>query len=167
MVTDGRGDAIDRAFGELMRAGVVALRNAGVTQSDGWDEAEQRAETLSDELEDEELAYGDGESDEDPVRGAVFYHAQDLARARRGEGLYLTYGAFKRSGRSRADHDAASVEIGVLAREALARHGVDVEWNGSVDERLFLPPAAWAAATRRGVAGAGPGAQRRQASAPK
>lgn len=133
--------AIDEAFVELERLGVVALQSSGMTQSDGWYDAECRAEALADELSDGEHAAR--ESRWGRVRGAVFFHGQDAARARRGEGLYLTFGAFAEPGRERAEHDNACVEVGNLARDVLARHGVTVEWDGTAQERLFVPPSAW------------------------
>src|SRR5262249_24467388 len=68
-------DAIERAFDEINESGIVALENAGCTQSDGCSDANDLA------------------ADRDvPPRGAVFYHGQDLARGVAGEGLYLTFG---------------------------------------------------------------------------
>ncbi|UGQ13146.1 hypothetical protein LO772_05880 [Yinghuangia sp. ASG 101] len=151
-------DALDRAFAELRGLGIVALQNAGLTQSDGWSAAEEDAGILADELDeldeldenedfDDDEDFGeDDDAEESPwgrVRGAVFYHGQDLARAVRGDGLYLTFGAFSLPGRSRADHDEASVAVGRTVRDVLARHGVAVTWDETVAQRILVPPFTW------------------------
>jgi len=62
-------DRIRRAFAELNKRGIVALQNAGMTMSDGWEDANETATSST--------------------RGATFYHRQDLERAMHGEGLLL------------------------------------------------------------------------------
>ncbi|WP_436789219.1 DUF6891 domain-containing protein [Yinghuangia sp. YIM S10712] len=144
-------DAIDRAFADLRAERIVALQNAGLTQSDGWSDGEEAARSLAFDLEwdadtadiDDEAREAAADSRWGPVRGAVFYHGQDLARAVHGEGLYLAFGAFAEPGRARADHDAASAAVGHTVREVLARHGVAVEWDETAGQRLFVPPFAW------------------------
>lgn len=150
-------DLIDRAFAELPRRRIVALQNAGNTQSDCWSDAQEAAAELAgelryaddaddaDDLNDEDAEDGDayGDSEWAPVLGAVFYHSQDLARAVHGEGLYLGFGAFSGRGEDRSAVDARSVAVGGIARDVLARHGVLVEWDGTVEQRLFVPPFNW------------------------
>lgn len=112
-------DAIERAFAELNRNGIVALENAGYTQSEGWSDANEAAERR-----------------EPTPRGAVFYHGQDLERGVAGDGLFLTFGAYT------ADDEAALA----IAREVcatLARHGVETSWDGSIKRRVSIPPFPW------------------------
>lgn len=116
-------DAIDRAFEELNAAGIVALQNAGYTQSDGWADVNEVATDQSGQ-----------------PRGAVFYHGQDLERGVAGKGLWLAFGAYEDDD---TKHDAAGAAIGREICHVLARHGVPVEWDGSVNQRLFIPPFAW------------------------
>jgi hypothetical protein len=78
------------AFETLNSIGIVALENAGYTQSDGWDDVNEIANRLND-------------SGKRP-RAGVFYHGQDVARGRRGEGLMLTFGSY-----AARDADADSV----------------------------------------------------------
>ena len=68
-------DRLDAAFAAMNARGVLALQNAGSTQSDGFEEvkAAARARTA-----------GGGER---PV-GYCFYHGQDLERAAAGGPLY-------------------------------------------------------------------------------
>ncbi|MEQ1507232.1 MAG: hypothetical protein ABMB14_33695 [Myxococcota bacterium] len=114
-------DRIDDAFDELWDRGIVALQNAGYTQSDGWDDANEAA------------------VDVDEPRGAVFYHGQDTERAVKGDGLLLTFGAYSAGD----DHDAASLEIGREVCEVLRKNGVDVRWDGTVADRIRIPPFEW------------------------
>jgi hypothetical protein len=116
-------DAIDRAFEELNRRGIIALQNAGYTQSDGWGEVEAAA----------------AESYE-RVRGATFFHGQDVERGVLGAGLMLTFEAFEDDPKRR---DEASLAIAHEIRETLARHGVPTEWNGSVRTRIQILPFEW------------------------
>jgi hypothetical protein len=116
-------DRIDRAFGELNRQGIIALQNAGARLSDGWEQVEAAAR-LSYEL----------------VRGATFFHAQDVERGVRGEGLQLAFGAFEDAPELR---DEASLSVAREIRETLARHGVPTEWNGRVKSRIQILPFEW------------------------
>ncbi|ATB34797.1 hypothetical protein CYFUS_000204 [Cystobacter fuscus] len=116
-------DAIASAFEELNGRGIVAMEDAGYTMSEGWSEVNEVA------------------SSQDPLpRGAVFYHGQDLERGVAGEGLLLAFGAYEDDD---AKHEAASLAIGREACEVLGRHGVRTEWNGSVGERIQIPPFEW------------------------
>ncbi|MFC5752806.1 DUF6891 domain-containing protein [Actinomadura rugatobispora] len=63
--------------------------------------------------------------------GYVFCHRQDVDAAARGEGLFLSYGAFSEGG-----DDA---EIGRRAVRALRERGLTVEWDGEVTTRIHLP----------------------------
>ena len=46
----GMNDALDAAFTELDGLGIVALQNAGYTQSDGWDDAREIAGGVQDDF---------------------------------------------------------------------------------------------------------------------
>lgn len=113
---------VTAAFAALRRRGIVALRNAGYTQGDGWaDIAEHRHRA--------ELA---GEQ----PRGGVFYHGQDAERARAGGVLYLAFGAFIDG----PAHEAASVALAQEVAEVLRAHGFVVTWDGTADQRLAIEP---------------------------
>ncbi len=112
------------AFEELKTRGILALENAGYTQSDGWSDANEIATKLD--------AAGKC------PRAAVFYYGQDTARGRRGEGLYLTFGSYARK---HADKD--SVAVGRLIVEVLKAHGFDPEWDGTIQTRIHTGKFKW------------------------
>jgi hypothetical protein len=115
-------DAINDAFEELDANGLVALQNAGYTQSDGWDDVNEIA----------------AERDP-PPRGAAFYHGQDLERGVAGQGLFLTFGAYVEG----AEHEAAIIVVGRQICETLGRHGVQTRWDGTTQRRIEIPPFEW------------------------
>jgi hypothetical protein len=117
---------IDAAFDELNARGIVALQNAGYTQSDGWSDVNQIAA--------ERLEIG-GAS-----RGGCFYHFQDLERAVRGEGLMLGFGAF---GAPPDRRDQAAIAIGKEIVAVLEKHGVPTHWTGEPTARISIPPFPW------------------------
>jgi hypothetical protein len=105
-------DRLERAFAALELDGIVARQNFTCCQSCGLDKI------------DEELG-------DPPARGFVFYHWQDLERAVKGHGLYLTHGA--------ADGEAASaINVGKTVASALELEGLKVEWDGSAENRILV-----------------------------
>lgn len=84
-----------------------------------------------------------GERDADS-RGFVFYHEQDVKRARSGQGLLLAYGAF-------GGDPERSLAIGNELAGALRAAGLSVEWDGTIQERILVKPLDWRTrpATRR------------------
>ncbi len=68
----------------------------------------------------------------DQVRGGCFYHGQDVERAVAGGELCIAFGAT--SGR---DEDSLEVANDII--EVLSKHGFRPRWNGTIDERIFLP----------------------------
>ena len=116
-------DRLDAAFAALTRRGIVALQNAGYTQSDGYDDVlhESRKPRTS----------------AAPV-GYCFYHGQDLARAVRGSGLYLAFGPLDPS-----KEESEGPVIGHIVAEELRRQNFEVSWNGGFDQRIFVPRINW------------------------
>lgn len=116
-------DKIDRAFEELQQHGILALQNSGDSMGTGWDDTNEEADTWN-----------------PAPRGAVFYHRQDLYQAVAGHGLYLAFGAYEED---LARQDATSLVIAHETVETLARHGVVTIWDGTVDNRIEIPPFTW------------------------
>ena len=113
-------DRLDQAFDELNRSGIIALHNAGYTQSDGFSDCV-------------EVYHQRGKRG---IRGYCFYHGQDVERAVDGQGLTIAYGDLD-------DDDTKSAEIGREVKASLERHGLAVEWNGDSKVRLELPSIDW------------------------
>jgi hypothetical protein len=115
-------DRLDDAFAMLNQSGIIAIQNAGYTQSDGIDEISEIYRELG------------GESSS--VEGYCFYHGQDLERAVDGNGLMLTFGDILGT-------DEKGAEIGMRIVTILQRCGLDVQWPGSIDTRIEIPDICW------------------------
>jgi hypothetical protein len=116
-------DRLDRAFEAISQRGIIALHNAGYAQDDGYEEVQE--------------AYVDVE-DEDQVVGYCFYHGQDLERAARGDGLYIAFGPAEPD-----DEEEQGPRIGRIVSEELQRAGLQVQWDGTFKQRIFLPKIRW------------------------
>jgi hypothetical protein len=116
-------DRLDQAFAALNARGIIALQNAGYTQSDGHDDVMQ--------------SY-DEHSDRGHVVGYCFYHGQDLERAVHGEGLYLAFGPI--DARNEATEGP---RIGAIIVEELKRAGFTAQWDGTFGQRICVPAIDW------------------------
>ena len=115
-------DRLDRAFRALERQGVIALHMAGFTQSDGLEEVE----------DDYEEAGGK----ESNYAGHCFYTEQDQKSALDGSGMYIGFGHL-------SGDNAKGIAVGHLLRVALEAEGLNVEWDGTIDSRLFVKGFRW------------------------
>ncbi|MEO0424312.1 MAG: hypothetical protein AAF184_18385 [Pseudomonadota bacterium] len=110
-------DRLDAAFAELEESGIVARQNATCCQTcagaEVWDEVESKLKA--------------GEV----IRGMTFYHEQDTESAVEGGGLYLAYGSVEGA-------DGAAVAIGEEVRKLLQSHGLQVSWNGQLNQRIHV-----------------------------
>jgi hypothetical protein len=115
-------DRLDRAFLGLRSIKIIALSNAGYTQSDGLEEVEE--------------AYQEAGGSKSAYAGHCFFTEQDQQRALDGGGLYVGFGHL-------SGDDSKGAEVGRLLRTALETEGFRVEWDGSVSTRLFLVGFHW------------------------
>jgi hypothetical protein len=115
-------DRLDEVFAELEERQVIALQNAGNTQSDG--------------MEDMSQIWHDLGGIESGTVGYCFYHGQDLERTVKGEPLYLTYGDI-------GGDDDKGVAIGKLICSVFEKYGFAVEWDGNIKTRIQIPGIAW------------------------
>ncbi len=115
-------DRLDRVFGSLAWQGVIALQNAGNTQSDGWDDVSG--------------VYEEAGAERSDLHGYCFYHGQDLERVMADGDLYLAFGDI-------LGDETKGVEVGRRIRRALEAHGFHVEWNESVKTRLLVKGVRW------------------------
>jgi hypothetical protein len=116
-------DRLDDAFRLMNQRGVVAIQNAGYTQSDGFEDVGE--------------AYSQ-HSNKESVLGYCFYHGQDLERAVNGEGLYFAFGPVNPE-----DERTVGVDVGNIVRESLENSGLLVEWDGTFENRLRVPKLNW------------------------
>jgi hypothetical protein len=108
-------DRLDRAFADLERRGIFARQNFSDCGTCGVAE-------IADEID---AARQDGR----PVRGYVFYHAQDTESAAEGHGLYLNYGSVE-------DDEKAALTVATEVIEAFKRHGLNPNWDGTLQQRI-------------------------------
>jgi bifunctional non-homologous end joining protein LigD len=102
-------------FRELAQSGLVALQNAGTTQSDGFSDCSER--------------YRDLGGKEAGLRGFCFYTGQDLARARETGGLTLAYWGAPRGSKR------ATLQVGQQIVDAFRSRGFVVDWDQTVETR--------------------------------
>lgn len=113
-------DRLDRAFAMLESDGIVALKNAGTTMSDGLDDVAEARESRGAAL----------------CKGYCFFHGQDVQRALAGEGLLLAFGSFD-------DDPSNKREVGRAVRRALEAEGFAVTWDEDPDRRIEIPQLEW------------------------
>lgn len=113
--TPTTNDLLAVAFEDLRERHIIALHNAGFTQSDGWDDAREQATARS--------------------RGVCFYHGQDVERAVEGGGLHLAFGSLRK--------EVADAAIGHEIVEVLRAGGLEPRWSGQETTRIYLPPFVW------------------------
>lgn len=116
-------DKPDVVFDHLNSKGIIALHNAGYTQSDGY----------SDVLE----AY-DEHANKQAVIGYCYYHGQDVARAVQGQGLYFAFGPV-----DERNEATEGPRIGAIVAAELQQAGFTVQWDGTFSERIFIPTFDW------------------------
>lgn len=115
-------DRLTAAFAELEAGGIIALENAGNTQSEGVQEAMEIYMDLGDE--------------KSGVAGYCFYHWQDLESVVDGGGLWLAFGDIE-------GDDTRGVAIGERVVSTLARHGLAAVWPGTITQRIEIPKIVW------------------------
>lgn len=116
-------DRLDAVFDALNRQGIIALHNAGYTQSDSHEDVAQ--------------AHAEHPAPSS-VMGYCFYHGQDLERVLRGDGLLLSFGPMPP--RTEA---AEGPRVGARVAAELQRAGFAVEWDGTFAKRIFVPHFDW------------------------
>ncbi len=115
-------DRLDRVFEELNAQGILAIQNAGYTQSDGLDCVIE--------------LYHEPGGTQSSIVGYCFYHQQDLERVVGGRGLHLTFGAID------GDHDRG-IEVGHKIQQTLTQAGFRAGWNGELQTRIAVNDLKW------------------------
>lgn len=114
-------DRLDAAFEELNSLGILARHNWTCCSNCGKSEMPDEFERL------------DGEIDGKPIVGYVFYHEQDTEYAM-DRGLFLCYGSTEGAPSPEA-YEAQCLNICRVACDVLAKHGLQVIWNGRYDTK--------------------------------
>ena len=115
-------DKLDQAFALLESNRIIALQNAGFTQSEGFADCCQEYQRRGEE--------------KSGVIGFCFYTFQDLERGVAGYGMDFGFGATD-------GEEEASVAVGKAICEALTGQGFEVEWEGSTGRRPRLLSLDW------------------------
>ncbi len=115
-------DRLDAVFQALDKSGILALHNAGNTQSDARGDAGQ--------------AWHDRGGLKSGLRGFIFYHGQDLERVIDDGQLYIGYGVVEGS-------KEQAVEIAREASTALSKAGFAVAVPPNADERILVTGIDW------------------------
>lgn len=108
-------DRLDTAFAALEAEGVISRQNFSCCGTCGsaeiWDEVD--------------AARAEGR----PGHGYTFYHQQDTDSAVEGYGIYLNYG-------SSEEGPEAALAVGRRVVEQLEEHGLQTDWDGSIEKRI-------------------------------
>lgn len=113
------------SFDELCKNNIIALHNAGYTNSDG----EYEVVEVERHLRENNIV-----SD-----GYCFYHEQDLSRAISAENPSLLI-AFQKINNS---NDQVTIEVGKKIVKILTKNGLKVEWNEKPTNKILLPGFKW------------------------
>jgi hypothetical protein len=116
-------DRLNQAFAAIAQRGVIAIHDAGFTQSDGYDDF---------------LSAYKRHRNPKTVIGYCFYTRQDLEGAIQGRRLYLAFGPSDPK-----DERTVGVEIGRLIVDEVRKVGLHVEWKGRFEKRISLPEFDW------------------------
>ncbi len=115
-------DRLDVVFEAMNEHGIVALQNAGYTQSDG----------ISDVTEYYEEAGGT----DSHIVAFCFYHGQDLERVVDSGELFLTFGDIN-------GDDNKGANVGRRIQGMLQQAGFSVEWDGTIKTRILIKDMKW------------------------
>ena len=102
---------VDKVFRELSGSGLLALQDAGYTQSDGYEDCAEKLHAMSD-------------TQKSLIIGVCFYTRQDLERARKVSALLLAFCGFPEN------DDTSTQRVGQLVVDAFSRAGFRVIWDG-------------------------------------
>lgn len=124
-------DHLNNAFKALRRKGILALHDAGFTQSDGLSLV---ADAIDEQAPDKSLL------------GYCFYHRQDIQHAIESRQLLLSHGTV----------DGAPETTGkvvTLILEALERAGLTARWNGDESRKIEVNDFTWQKRSPRSTRG--------------
>lgn len=117
-------DKLAKAFDQLIAQKIVCLHNAGYTKQDGAGDCMETIERL------EELGV--------KANGFCYYHSQDLARAidPNTRNLYLGFDSV-------TQNDDEALQVAQMIIAAVTENGLQVNWPGTVTQRLEIVNIDW------------------------
>lgn len=117
------------AFDNLHLSGIIALHNAGYTQSDCFDTAMEVYETVN----------------QSEIKGYCYYHEQDIERlipefnsdvkSPEKSPLHIGYGTFNDSN--------SSADVAQLIVHELNKYGLNISWNNDINQRIQIHNITW------------------------
>lgn len=113
-------DYLKLAFKNLKKRGVLCLHNAGVTNSDGHEDANEKLK----------------EHPKNTFFGYCFYHRQALEAALAGGGLRIAFDHVKGDVPDKA-------KVGIYIQEELEKAGLKTKWNKNTSEKIYIPKINW------------------------
>lgn len=116
-------ERLHAVFDKLCKNRIVALHNAGYTQSD----AIYDVQDVWKDLEDEGMK---------PI-GYCYYHGQDMERVIETGTLCIGFYGEKEN------NDKDAIAIGNKVASALKEAGFTIEWNGTASRRIEIPDFKW------------------------
>jgi hypothetical protein len=115
-------DRLDAVFSALDDGGIIALHDAGNTQSDSISDASE--------------IWHDRGGENSKIAGFVYYHGQDVERVLETGELYIGYGAF-------GGDPAASLAVAQRAAAALSAAGFNVVTPTDAKQRILIKGITW------------------------
>ncbi len=113
-------DKLRIAFSKLKKRGILCLHNAGVTNSDGHDDANDALKSTP----------------KNTYFGYCFYHRQAINTAVAGKGLMIAF-----------DHVKGDVpdkiKVGLYIQEELEKLGLKTHWNKKPNKKINIPKINW------------------------
>jgi hypothetical protein len=108
------------AFESLERNGIIYNAGSGYTEDDAIADLSEKLHEFTPDARKK-------------VWGYCLYHEQDAARALNNKFLMISFGSLD-------DKPPTIVKVGEAVSAALRDQGFEVEWNGSVYERIRVNP---------------------------
>ena len=116
-------ERLHKVFDNICKQKIVALHNAGYTQSDALFDVKDVWEDLED-------------NDIHPI-GYCYYHGQDLERVIETDILCIGYYGAKEN------NDKEAIQIGNKITTALRDEGFSVKWNAAASKRIEIEDFNW------------------------